>query len=417
MHIKQLFYRLVFLSILNSILLMGCQDSNSVPDNNIDKIIVEGLYYADSLPIKVTIEQGIISKITRAPIGEGSARYFISPGLIDHQVNGYLSHSFVGGDLDAEGLKEVTEGFWSKGITTYLPTLTTQTDEVLLKSFENLNQLLEDSHLAQSIAGFHLEGPFISPEAGFRGAHNLEWIRDPNWEEFEKWYNASGNRIIEVTIAPELEGAMEFIRKCREKDIVVAVGHTAALTPDINEAIEMGATVSTHLGNGCANTIHRHHNPLWPQLADDRLTASIIVDGFHLTREEVMTFFKTKGPDNPILVSDLTRLAGMPPGRYQDFGQELVMTEEGAIMLLSENVLAGASFLITRGIENVIKFTGCTLGEAIDMATRNPARLLGLHDRGEIAVGKRADLILFEFDNGSFEVAKTVVGGEVVFEK
>jgi N-acetylglucosamine-6-phosphate deacetylase len=396
---------------------MGCQDSNSVPDNSIDKIIVEGLYYADSLPIKVTIEQGIISKITREPIGEGSERYFISPGLIDHQVNGYLSHSFVGGDLDAEGLKEVTEGFWSKGITTYLPTLTTQTDEVLLKSFENLNQLLEDSHLAQSIAGFHLEGPFISPEAGFRGAHNLEWIRDPNWEEFEKWYNASGNRIIEVTIAPELEGAMEFIRKCREKDIVVAIGHTAALTDDINEAIVMGATVSTHLGNGCANTIHRHHNPLWPQLADDRLTASIIVDGFHLTREEVRTFFKTKGPDNTVLVSDLTRLAGMPPGRYQDFGQELVMTEEGAIMLLSENVLAGASFLITRGIENVIKFTGCTLGEAIDMATRNPARLLGLLDRGEIAVGKRADLILFEFDNGSFEVAKTVVGGEVVFEK
>jgi len=417
MHIKQLFYRLVFLSILNSILLMGCQDSNSVPDNNLDKIIVEGLYYADSLPIKVTIEQGIISKITREPIGEGSERYFISPGLIDHQVNGYLSHSFVGGDLDAEGLKEVTEGFWSKGITTYLPTLTTQTDEVLLKSFKNLNELLEDSHLAQSIAGFHLEGPFISPEAGFRGAHNLEWIRDPNWEEFEKWYNASGNRIKEVTIAPELEGAMEFIRKCREKDIVVAIGHTAALTDDINESIVMGATVSTHLGNGCANTIHRHHNPLWPQLADDRLTASIIVDGFHLTREEVRTFFKTKGPDNTVLVSDLTRLAGMPPGRYQDFGQELVMTEEGAIMLLSENVLAGASFLITRGIENVIKFTGCTLGEAIDMATRNPARLLGLHDRGEIAVGKRADLILFEFDNGSFEVAKTVVGGEVVFEK
>ena len=196
--------------------------------------------------------------------------------------------------------------------------------------------MLEDSHLAQSIAGFHLEGPFISPEAGFRGAHNLEWIRDPNWEEFEKWYNASGNRIKEVTIAPELDGAMEFIRKCREKDIVVAIGHAAALTDDINEAIEMGATVSTHLGNGCANTIHRHHNPLWPQLADDRLTASIIVDGFHLTREEVRTFLKTKGPDNTVLVSDLTRLAGMPPGRYQDFGQELVMTEEGAIMLLSE---------------------------------------------------------------------------------
>jgi len=409
--------RTVCTALLVFTLLLSCKKSTTPMDDDALEIVIEGIYYADNAPIQITVKNGMISEIERpAELGQGN-NYLVAPGLIDHQVNGYLSHSFVGGDLDANGLKEVTEGFWEKGITTYLPTLTTQTDEVLLKSFENLNQLLEDSHLAQSIPGFHLEGPFISPEAGFRGAHNLEWIRDPNWQEFEKWYSASGNRIIEVTIAPELEGAMEFIRKCREKNIVVAIGHTAALTDDINEAIEMGATVSTHLGNGCANTIHRHHNPLWPQLADDRLTASIIVDGFHLTREEVRTFFKTKGPDNTVLVSDLTRLAGMPPGRYQDFGQELVMTEEGAIMLLSENVLAGASFLITRGIENVIKFTGCTLKDAIDMATRNPARLLNLHDRGEIAVSKRADLILFEFDNGSFEVAKTVVGGEVVFEK
>jgi N-acetylglucosamine-6-phosphate deacetylase len=409
---KQTIYSIVLLSVV----LLGCDKPGNKPQN-VQQMVLTGLYYADGLPISVTVKDGVISDISRSVAGGDSLEYYLGPGLIDHQVNGYLSHSFVGGDLDADALKEVTEGFWKKGITTFLPTLTTQTDEVLLKSFENLNQLLENSPFAQSIVGFHLEGPFISPEAGFRGAHNLEWIRDPNWEEFEKWYRASGNRIIEVTIAPELDGAMEFIRKCREKNIVVAIGHTAALTPDINEAIEMGATVSTHLGNGCANTIHRHHNPLWPQLADDRLTASIIVDGFHLTREEVRTFFKTKGPENTVLVSDLTRLAGMPPGRYQDFGQELVMTKEGAIMLLSENVLAGASFLITRGIENVIKFTGCTLGEAIDMATRNPARLLSLQDRGEIAVGKRADLILFEFQDGSLDIRKTLVGGEVVFEK
>ncbi len=403
--------------VLFSVIFLGCEKPDD-KQQSVEKMVLKGISYLDDLPISVIVEDGFIKEISRSVEGEEEPKYYLAPGLIDHQVNGYLSHSFIGDGLDHDGLKEITEGFWEKGITTYLPTLTTQTGEVLLKSFENIAQLLEDDeHLAQSIPGFHLEGPFISPEAGYRGAHNLEWIRDPNWEEFEKWYSASGNRIIEVTIAPELEGAMDFIRKCREKDIVVAIGHTAALTDDINEAIEMGATVSTHLGNGCANTIHRHHNPLWPQLADDRLTASIIVDGFHLTREEVRTFFKAKGPENTVLVSDLTRLSGMPPGRYEDFGQELVMTEEGAIMLLSENVLAGASFLITRGIENVIKFTGCTLGQAIDMATKNPARLLNLHDRGEIAVGKRADLILFEFQDGLLDVKKTLVGGDVVFEK
>ena len=343
--------------------------------------------------------------------------YYIGPGLIDHQVNGYLSHSFVGGNLDAAALREVTEGFWSKGITTFLPTLTTQTSEELLSGFETLDRLLQDKQVAQSIPGFHLEGPYISPEPGFRGVHNPEWIRPPDWQEFESWYKASGNRILEVTIAPEIEGAMEFIRKCRELGMVVAIGHSAALAEDINQAIDLGASVSTHLGNGCANNIHRHHNPLWPQLADDRLAASIIVDGFHLTREEVRTFTNAKGFHNTILVSDLTRLAGMPPGSYQDFGRELVMTEEGAIMFPEENVLAGASFLVTRGIENVIDFTGCSLGEAVDMASKNAARALGLNDRGEIAAGKRADLVLFTFEDGKFEVVQTVVGGEEVFSR
>ena len=396
------------------ILFFGCMD----PENHqtsAEQVIFEGLYYADGQPIYITVEDGVIKAISREVSESFNSEYLIAPGLIDHQVNGYLSHSFVGGDLDEDALKEVTEGFWSKGITTFLPTLTTQTSEELLTGFQTLDQLLQDERLAQSIPGFHLEGPYISPEPGFRGVHNPEWIRPPDWQEFESWYRASGNRILEVTIAPEIEGAMEFIRNCRELGIVVAIGHSAALADDINQAIELGASVSTHLGNGCANNIHRHHNPLWPQLADDRLTASIIVDGFHLTREEVRTFINAKGYENTVLVSDLTRLAGMPPGRYEDFGQELLMTEEGAIMFPKEQVLAGASFLVTRGIENVIRFTGCSLGQAIDMASKNPARMLGLDDRGEVVEGKRADLIVFSFEDGIFEVVKTVVGGEVVF--
>jgi len=394
--------------------IFGCSDPEN-HQSSAEQMIIEGLFYADGNPIAITIEDGLIKSISREGVDPADLQYFIGPGLIDHQVNGYLSHSFVGGNLNGDALKEVTEGFWKNGITTFIPTLTTQTDEELTASFRTLDVLLQDQHLAQSIPGFHLEGPYISPEPGYRGVHNPEWIRPPDWQEFESWYQASGKRILEITVAPEVEGAMGFIKKCRELGIVVAIGHSAALAPDINEAIELGATVSTHLGNGCANNIHRHHNPLWPQLADNRLTASIIVDGFHLTREEVRTFINAKGTENTVLVSDLTRLAGMPPGSYHDFGRELVMTEEGAIMFPEEQVLAGASFLITRGIENVIGFTGCSLGEAVDMASSNPARVLGLKDRGEIAEGKRADLILFTFEQGKFKVVQTVVGGEVVF--
>ena len=404
--------------ILGILLTIGVYFSCAKPEKNeqvTDQMVLTGLYYLDNQPIAITIEDGLIKDISRDVEVEAST-HLIAPGLIDHQVNGYLSHSFVGGSLTSQALKEVTEGFWSKGITTFLPTLTTQTSEELLHGFQTLDQLLaQDPKVAQSIPGFHLEGPFISPEPGFRGVHNPEWIRTPNWEEFEQWYRASGNRILEVTVAPEIEGTMDFIKKCRELGIVVAIGHSAALTEDINQAVELGASVSTHLGNGCANNIHRHHNPLWPQLANDHLAASLIVDGFHLTEEEVRTFTKAKGYDNTILVSDLTRLAGMPPGKYEDFGRELVMTEEGAIKFPEEDVLAGASFLITRGIENVTKFTGCSLGEAVDMASKNVARVIGLEDRGEIAVGKRADLLLFTFDEGQFQVEQTYVAGELVY--
>ncbi|VAW19585.1 hypothetical protein MNBD_BACTEROID05-1170, partial [hydrothermal vent metagenome] len=152
------------------------------------------------------------------------------------------------------------------------------------------------------------------------------------------------------------------------------------------------------------------------QLSDDRLAASIIVDGFHLRREEVRTFYKVKGPDNTILVSDVTSLAGMPPGKYGEFGSEVIITPDGKVMMPSQNVLAGASFLIDRGIENVISFTQCSLADAIHMASRNPARLLNLNDRGEIRPGKRADLVLFQMENGKMRIIKTVVAGNIVYD-
>lgn len=398
--------------------MVGCVDQKKEFDTDVS--VMDTLFYADGKPITIKIKDGKIDELIRKnpkQLDTTKGAVYVAPGLIDHQVNGYLSHSFVGADLDAEKVEEITVGLWKNGITTFLPTLTTESDEVLLRNFKILNEILEDKRLAQSIPGFHLEGPYISPVDGYRGAHNLDYIRKPDWQEFERWHHASGNRIKEVTVAPESEGAMEFIKKCIANNIRVAIGHSNASTEEIKQAVELGASISTHLGNGCANLIHRHHNPIWPQLAEDKLFASIIVDGFHLTREEVRTFYKVKGPDKTILVSDITRWAGMPPGTYSDFGQEVVVTKEGAIMMPSENVLAGASFLINRGIENIVKFTGCSLKEAIDMSTKNAAQALGLTDRGAIEIGKRADLVYFRFDSGKLEILKTIVGGEVVFEK
>lgn len=379
--------------------------------------VVEGIHYLDRSPVSIEIEDGKIFRIVRKDklSDPALANTYIAPGFIDHQVNGYLSHSFTGENLDVEQVRKVTRALWSKGITTYLPTLTSHSNELLLKNFAILSEAMKDGEIKMSVPGFHLEGPYISPEDGFRGVHEKKWTRKPDWEEFLGWQKASGGKILEVTVAPELEGAIGFIEKCRRQNIVVALGHHNGSAVTIRQAVDAGASVSTHLGNGCANLIHRHNNPLWPQLADDRLVASLIVDGFHLRPEEVQVFYKVKGPERTILVSDVSSLAGMPPGVYKSYGREVVMTKEGKIRMPSEDVLAAASFLITKGIENIMAFTQCSLADAIHMASRNPARLLGLDDRGGLAPGQRADLVWFDMEDGKLDVRKTMVEGKVVF--
>jgi N-acetylglucosamine-6-phosphate deacetylase len=398
------------------LLLLLAPDSRLAAGDGTMKI--EGIFYLDYQPVSVEIQDGKIERLTRLEklTDLRNEKLFLAPGFIDNQVNGYLSYSFTRPELTVEKVRIVTKGFWQKGITTYVPTLTTESRERLLENFGILNEAIGDKEISLSVPGFHLEGPYISPVDGFRGAHPAEWVRPPDWEEFLALYQASGKHIIEVSVAPELAGAIDFIRRLRSLGIIVALAHHNGTAAQIKEAVDAGAVLSTHLGNGCANMIHRHDNPLWPQLADPRLTASLIVDGFHLTREEVRVFTKTKGPERTILVSDLSSLAGMPPGEYERFGSKVVVHPSGMITLPSQNVLAAASFLITKGVENMMAFTGCSLAEAVDMATRNPARLMALNDRGEIIPGKRADLVLFTLDNGKMDIKKTYLAGELVYD-
>jgi N-acetylglucosamine-6-phosphate deacetylase len=344
-------------------------------------------------------------------------RYYIAPGLIDNQVNGYASVSFTSDELTAEGVGKATRTQWKEGVTTYFPTVTTGPHKTMLKSFEALAKARQDPVISKSIPGFHLEGPYISPVDGYRGAHPLRWVRPPDWQEFLEYYEASGEGILQVSLAPEVDGAMEFLRNCIARGIRVALAHHNGSAEIIKSAIDEGAVISTHLGNGCANTIHRHNNPLWPQLADDRLMASIIVDGFHLRPEEVQVFFKVKGPRGIVATSDVTEFAGMPPGEYMVGEDKVVMTPEGMLKLPSQDVLYGASLPLRTGIGNLMRFTGCSLADAIHVMTRNPARLYGLEDRGEIKPGKRADLIVFSLEDGKAEIEKTYLAGDLVYSR
>jgi len=382
---------------------------------------ITGILYSDNKPVSITIKDGIITGIKRIKkLPAGNEGLIIAPGLIDNQVNGFagVSFTFGGGTLSGDDVKKATEELWKAGVTTYLPTLTTNSHELLLKNFSVLGKLKDDPALLGSIPGFHLEGPFISPVDGYRGAHPLMHVRKPDWNEFLTLNKAAGNGIIHVTIAPEVEGAMDFIDKCKAAGIVVALGHHNGNAQQVTEAIDRGARIATHLGNGCANMINRHINPLWPQLSDDRLMISIIGDGFHLNPEEIRVFYKVKGPEKTIITSDVTSFASLNPGKYiTEEGETIELTPEGMLRYPAQNVLYGSASPVKKGVVNVMKVTGCSLAEAIRMTSFNPAKLYGLDDRGEIAKGKRADIILFKLINDEMVIKKTYVRGNLVYKE
>ncbi len=392
------------------------KDIDSKYTDSMDTNAVEGLLYLDGNPVSIEIADGKIAKINHLSSESGLPAIYVAPGLIDIQINGYMGADFSDQNLTIEGIREATRALWKEGVTTYLPTLTTSDHIRLERSFSLLAEALDDEVTGMSIPGFHLEGPYISPVKGYRGAHPEKYIRLPDWNEFSELRQAAQNGIKLITVAPEMEGAISFIEKCNETGLVVSLGHHNGTPEIIERAVDAGACLSTHLGNGCANMINRHHNPLWPQLANEGLSISIISDGFHLTKDEVRTFYKVKGVDQTILVSDALYLAGLPPGEYVDDGKTLLLTKD-VVKFPAENVLAGSASPISACVGNMMRFTGCSLSDAIQMSSINPARLMGLTDLGEISVGKRADLILFTIENDELVIQQTMVAGKVVYSK
>lgn len=378
---------------------------------------IEGLLYLDGKPVSIEVVDGKIANIRQVSLEPGASKLYVAPGLIDIQINGYMGVSFGDQELTVEHMREITKALWKEGVTSYLPTVTTRDQERLLKSFSLLAKALDDEEIGKSIPGFHLEGPYISPVKGYRGAHNEKYIRNPDWSEFQELQKAAQNKITLITVAPEMEGAIPFIEKCSESGVVVSLGHHNGTPENIEQAVDAGASLSTHLGNGCANMINRHHNPIWPQLSNDGLSVSIIADGAHLTRDEVRTFYKVKGNAQTILVSDAVSLAGLPLGEYVDSDGDTVLLTKDVVKFPAEDVLYGAAQPIRRCVGRIMTFTGCSLKDAIQMASTNPARLMGLDKIGEIKKGQRADLILFIIEDGDIVIQKTIVAGKVVYSK
>jgi N-acetylglucosamine-6-phosphate deacetylase len=405
-------------SLVIIVLIIDCSNNNE--NNNVYDLQVEGIHYQDNSPVRIGIKDGKIVDVKKiSSLSGDSDTIFVAPGLIDNQINGYKGYSFVdiGRELTSEGIQTITSGFWEVGVTTYFPTITTHDHNIFLKNCKLLAEAKEAPEIRGSIAGIHMEGPYISPIDGFRGAHPLIHVRKPDWNEFMELYDASEGSILQVSLAPETEGAMEFITKCQDLGINVGLAHHNASAEQINEAIDRGAIIATHLGNALANYIHRWNNPLWPQLANDSLNISMICDGFHLTPEQIRVYYKTKGPNKILVTSDMSPFGGLTPGYYLNaIGDTLELKAEGVVVYPGQNSLSGSASPLSKMVGYVMKVTGCNLATAIQMSSTNQARLYGLDDRGELKPGMRADLILFALEDNVMDLKKTLVEGEVVYE-
>ncbi len=341
-----------------------------------------------------------LARITALPSGSLAAGPldslpWVAPAFLDIQVNGFAGQEFSSLDLTPERVAAIIAAHDPFGVAALLPTLTTQSPEVLAHGLKAIAAACEDSALARRAPGIHLEGPFMSAEDGPRGAHPAEHCRKPDWELFQRLQDAAQGRIRIITMSVEFSEAPAFIERATASGVVVAIGHTAASGDQVRRAVDAGAQLSTHLGNGAHRMLRRHPNYIWDQLAEDRLWASLIVDGHHLPPEVVKCFVRGKTPARCILVSDESGLAGLPPGRYTSSGCELEILPDGRLVIAGQDqLLAGASLPIGVGVAKVVDYAGVDLATAVSMATVNPARLLGLPEPS-LRPGAAADLVLF----------------------
>lgn len=301
------------------------------------------------------------------------------PGFFDLQVNGFAGVDFGDPALAPDALLRAAEAIGKTGVTRFLPTLITSSFE----TFSACARVIARTD-APAIAGIHMEGPYISPEDGYRGAHARAFVRGADLDDFRRRQDSASGRIRLLTVAPECPGVLPVIEHAVASGVRVAIGHTGASGAQIADAVRAGATLSTHLGNGCPPLVPRHPNVIWEQLAEDRLLASFIVDGHHLPPATVKAMVRAKTPLRSILVTDAIAAAGMPPGRYTLAGQEVELSPAGRVAAPGAPNLAGSALRLDVAIGNTVRFTGLALEEVAPMASTRPAEYLGLRPAGTV---------------------------------
>lgn len=315
----------------------------------------------------------------------------VIPGLIDIHIHGSVNHDTM--DMDVDGLNKISLYLAKQGVTSFLPTtMTVAIDDI--KTVVNGEIPKTDG---AEIIGYHLEGPYIADSR--RGAQNPDHIRKPDIKEFEEFENVKM-----ITVAPEVEGGIEFIKNCKA---VVSIGHSDADYDTTLEAIENGAKCLTHTCNAMTPLNHRFPGIVGAAIAGDAY-AQFILDGVHIHPVMALMFYRTFGKERMVLISDAVKAAGMPDGIY-DLGGLPIKVVNSLATLLDSDTVAGSTSNLLLGVKNAIKF-GIPKEDAIYMATKTPATLIGVN-KGELSVGFDADFAVVDAD---LNVKMTVVGGRII---
>jgi N-acetylglucosamine-6-phosphate deacetylase len=337
---------------------------------------ITALHFDTQRPIRVTVADGRITSVCAAETSNEDALRLptIAPGLLDIQVNGFAGRWFSSEELTSDDVHQIVISLVERGVARCLPTLITNSAEALQHGMSTIAAACRnDALVASAVRGIHLEGPWISPEDGPRGAHPIQHVRPGSVAEFDRLFDASGRLLRLLTLAPEIPNCLDVIRAAKRKGVAVSIGHTAASAEEICAAVDAGATLSTHLGNGCAGLMHRHANPIWPQLADDRLSAGVISDGCHLPDNVLASIVRCKTPRRIVMTCDVSGFAGCSVGRHVHGDLAVEVLSDGRIVVAGQRqYLAGSGATTLDCIPQLLSATSLSPADVWRLVTHNP---------------------------------------------
>ena len=351
-----------------------------------------------------------IGKVSKyAEIFDLPKNAIVLPGFIDQHVHG--AGGSDGMDGTVEDIKTIAKTLAEEGTTSFLVTTMTQSPENITKALSAVKEYRKESERTGArVVGVHLEGPFIA--AAHKGAQPLEYVKSPDIQAFDAYNEASGGAIKIVTLAPEVDGAEAFIRHLSKKGIVASIGHTGAKCADVEKAIKSGAKNVTHTYNAQTALHHREIGTVGSAMLFDELNCELIADTIHVSVPAMRLLVKNKPLDKLTLITDAMRAKGLPDGESELGGQKVFVKDGEA--RLADGTLAGSVLKMNRAVQNMVEKVGVPFTQAVDYATINPAKNLGIDkETGSIKVGKRADFTVL---NDRYDVIMTVRDGEVIYK-